>query len=84
MAVLNMEGFCRQAPELSHVHSCLGSEFPGSRTHKSLAEFFYSKKENPRLCRGGSSSLTFPGVDMGLRPTHRDENRVDPGKLTFD
>jgi multimeric flavodoxin WrbA len=23
---------------------------------------FYSNRENPRLCRGGSSSLTFPGV----------------------
>jgi putative addiction module killer protein len=26
----------------------------------------YSEKENPRLCRGGSSSLTFPGVCPGF------------------
>jgi hypothetical protein len=29
------------------------------------------------------SSLTFPGVDMGLRPTHMDENRVDPAGVDF-
>jgi hypothetical protein len=28
--------------------------------------YFYSEKENPRLCRGGSSSLTFPGVCPGF------------------
>jgi hypothetical protein len=28
--------------------------------------YSYSKKENPRLCRGGSNSLTFPGVCPGL------------------
>jgi hypothetical protein len=26
----------------------------------------YSKRENPRLCRGGSNSLTFPGVCPGF------------------
>jgi hypothetical protein len=27
---------------------------------------YYSKRENPRLCRGGSNSLTFPGVCPGF------------------
>jgi hypothetical protein len=35
-------------------------------------------EEIPRLCRGGSSSLTFPGVDMGLRRTHMHENHFEP------
>jgi hypothetical protein len=26
----------------------------------------YCNRENPRLCRGGSSSLTFPGVWLSL------------------
>ena len=27
------------------------------------------ERQNPRLCRGGSSSLTYPRVDLGLRLT---------------
>jgi hypothetical protein len=30
--------------------------------HNRASPLSYSQWENPRLCRGGSSSLTFPGV----------------------
>src|ERR1035441_2229076 len=36
--------------------------FVGRAKNQSLDESRYSQWENPRLCRGGSSSLTFPGV----------------------
>ena len=33
-------------------------------SHKQQALSTYCKKENPRLCRGGSRSLTVPGVRL--------------------
>jgi hypothetical protein len=34
----------------------------GSRSLLSEISMFYFNRENRRLCRGGSGSLTFPGV----------------------
>ena len=38
--------------------------FEAKRDHLYQVEIFYCKKENPRLCRGGSRSLTVPGVRL--------------------